>query len=87
MAHQLEVLELLQKLNRNNKTTIIMVIHELNHATKFADNIIGMKNGNVLFQGDPSNVITKENLKLLYEIDATLVKMKRKDIQFAWITQ
>ncbi len=46
-----------------------------------------MKNGNVLFQGDPSNVITKENLKLLYEIDATLVKMKRKDIQFAWITQ
>lgn len=78
MAHQLEVLELLQKLNRNNKTTIIMVIHELNHATKFADNIIGMKNGNVLFQGDPSNVITKENLKLLYEIDATLVKNEEK---------
>ena len=55
-----------------------MVIHELNHATKFADNIIGMKNGNVLFQGDPSNVITKENLKLLYEIDATLVKNEEK---------
>ena len=37
-----------------------------------------MKNGNVLFQGDPSNVITKENLKLLYEIDATLVKNEEK---------
>lgn len=78
MAHQLEVLELLQELNRNNKTTIIMVIHELNHATKFADNIIGMKKGKIVFQGNPSDVITKENLRLLYEIDATLVKNEEK---------
>lgn len=78
MAHQLEVLELLQELNRNNKTTIIMVIHELNHATKFADNIIGMKKGDIVFQGNPSDVITKENLRLLYEIDATLIKNEEK---------
>lgn len=78
MSHQLEVLELLQDLNRKDKTTIIMVIHELNHATKFADNIIGMKNGNVIFQGNPSDVITTENLKLLYEIDATLIKNEEK---------
>ncbi|BAK81553.1 ABC transporter ATP-binding protein [Candidatus Arthromitus sp. SFB-rat-Yit] len=78
MSHQLEVLELLQDLNRKDKTTIIMVIHELNHATKFADNIIGMKNGNAIFQGNPSDVITRENLRLLYEIDATLIKNEEK---------
>lgn len=72
MAHQLEVLELLKKLNKEEGTTIIMVIHELNHATKFADHIIGMKKGKVLFEGAPNEVITVENLKALYEIEAVL---------------
>lgn len=72
MSHQLEILSLLKNLNEKNKTTIVMVIHELNNAAKFANNIIGMKNGKVVFQGKPKDVITKENLKIIYEIDATL---------------
>lgn len=73
MAHQLEVLELLKRLNHENKTTIIMVIHELNHASKFADHIIGMRKGEVIFEGAPIDVITKDNLRRLYEIDAQLI--------------
>ena len=43
MAYQLEILTLLKKLNEEKGTTIVMVLHELNLACKFADNIIGQK--------------------------------------------
>lgn len=72
MAHQLEILLLLQKLNREQNRTIVMVLHELNNATKFADYIVGVKEGNVVFKGKPLDVITKENLHTIYGIDAKL---------------
>ena len=74
MAHQLEILELLQKLNAEHSTTIIMVIHELNHASKFAHHIVGMKGGEILFTGAPKEVIHVENLRRLYEIEAVLTQ-------------
>lgn len=72
MAHQLEILQLLKKLNRENNTTIVMVLHELNNACKFADHIIGLKQGNLVFEGAPKDVIIEENLKELYQIQAIL---------------
>src|SRR5699024_11104911 len=45
LAHQLEILNLLKELNENHGTTIVMVIHELNNAARFADYMIGMKAG------------------------------------------
>ncbi len=72
MAHQLEILHLLKKLNREHNTTIVMVLHELNNACKFADHIIGLKEGNLVFEGKPKDVIIKENLEKLYHIQATL---------------
>ncbi len=72
MAHQLEILLLLKKLNKNLNRTIVMVLHELNNATKFADHLIGVKSGAVMFQGSPLDVITNENLNKIYGINATL---------------
>lgn len=72
MAHQLEILMLLQKLNKEENRTIVMVLHELNNATKFADYLIGVKEGEVVFCGKPLDVITHENLYTLYGIDAKL---------------
>lgn len=72
MAHQMEVLKLLQRLNRRKQYTIVMVLHELNQACRFADNIIGMKQGAVVCEGSPRDAITKETLKQIYGIDATL---------------
>src|SRR5690606_3147980 len=40
MGHQLEVLKLLRQLNRDEGSTIVMVVHDLNHATRFADNVV-----------------------------------------------
>lgn len=78
MAHQLEILELLQKLNEEEKTTIVVVIHELNHASKFADYVVGMKQGEILFKGAPKDVICEENLRELYDIEAVLMKHEKK---------
>lgn len=72
MSHQLEILLLLKKLNEEEHRTIVIVLHELNNATRFADHIIGMKSGAVLFAGEPKAVITQENLERLYGIKAKL---------------
>lgn len=72
MANQLEILTLLREVNRTTGATVLIVMHELNNAVKFADYIIGMKAGQVLFAGPPVLVITRENLSRLYDIDATL---------------
>ena len=72
MAHQLEILKLVQDLNRTTGITVLIVIHELNHAIRFADEIIGMKDGWVIFQGPPRDVITTGHLRALYGIEARL---------------
>ena len=73
MSYQLEVLEILQKLNREKNITVVIVLHELNNACRFADNIVGLKKGKLICQGRPVDVINKENLKEIYGIDAKLV--------------
>ncbi|MBD7914718.1 ABC transporter ATP-binding protein [Clostridium sp. Sa3CUN1] len=72
MSYQLEVLEVLQRLNREKKITVVIVLHELNNACRFADNIIGLKKGKLICEGRPIDVINKENLKEIYGIDARL---------------
>ncbi len=73
MAHQLEILKLLQELNRARQTTILIVIHELNLASRFADHMIAMKQGKIICEGDAKTVVTKENLKAIYDIDAQII--------------
>ena len=72
MSYQLEVLEVLQKLNKEKNITVVIVLHELNNACRFADNIIGLKKGKIICQGRLLDVINKENLNTIYGIDANL---------------
>ncbi|MFG6116044.1 ABC transporter ATP-binding protein [Halobacillus sp. MO56] len=72
MAHQLEVLELLQKLNREQGRTIVMVLHDLNQAARFADHIIALKDGKVVKAGSSEAVIQREVLQEVFKIDAEI---------------
>ncbi|MFT4414490.1 ABC transporter ATP-binding protein [Fredinandcohnia humi] len=72
MAHQLEVLELLQKLNHEQQRTIVMVLHDLNQAARFADYVVALKDGEVVKAGSCEEVITHEVLKKVFKIDAVL---------------
>ncbi|MBU8905404.1 ABC transporter ATP-binding protein [Desertibacillus haloalkaliphilus] len=70
MAHQLEVLELLQNLNVEQGRTIVMVLHDLNQAARFADYIIALKDGEIVKAGDSEEVMNKDVLKKVFHIDA-----------------
>lgn len=72
MAHQLEILELLQKLNQEQERTIVMVLHDLNQAARFADHLIAMKNGEIIKAGTCDEVMTAEVLKTVFRIDAEI---------------
>ncbi|PAB56506.1 ABC transporter ATP-binding protein [Anaeromicrobium sediminis] len=72
MAHQLEVLELLQKLNVEQGRTIVMVLHDLNQAARFADYIIALKDGKIVKAGNCEDVINQNVLKELFHIDAEI---------------
>ncbi len=72
LAHQLEVLELLQKLNMEQGRTIIMVLHDLNHAARFADYIIALKEGKIVKAGNCEDVINQKILKEVFQIDAEI---------------
>lgn len=72
LSYQQEILQLLNKLNKTSGLTIVMVLHELNHACRYGDNIIGLKNGELICQGSPCEAITRESLSVLYGIEAKL---------------
>lgn len=74
MAYQLEVLELLEELNRHHGCTIVMVLHDLNMASKFADYMVALRDGKIICYGTPREVICKEVLKKVYQIDAEIVE-------------
>jgi len=77
MAHQLEVLELLQKLNREQERTVVMVLHDLNQAARFADYIIALKDGEIVKAGSCEEVINKDVLRKVFNIDAEIGKDPR----------
>ncbi len=72
MAHQLEILELLKKLNVEEKRTIVMVLHDINQAVRFSDYICALKNGAIVQFGLAEDIMTKDILREVYNIDATL---------------
>ncbi len=72
MAHQLEVLELLQQLNKEAQRTIIMVLHDLNQAARFADYIIALKDGKIAKVGTCEDVIQQDVLQRVFQIDAEI---------------
>jgi iron complex transport system ATP-binding protein len=72
MAHQLEVLELLQTLNAEQERTIVMVLHDLNQAARFADYIIALKDGEIVKAGTCEEVISCDVLKEVFHIDAVI---------------
>lgn len=73
LAHQMEVLELLASLNRESGKTIVMVLHDLNLACRYADHIVALRDGAILAQGTPREVITRERVKAIFQLDCQVI--------------
>lgn len=80
MAHQLEVLKLLQRLNQEQERTIVMVVHDLNHATRFAQHMVAIKQGKVVKEGTPGEVMTQEVLREVFGIEADIIHDPRTGV-------
>ena len=73
LAYQLEVLELLYRLNREQGCTIAMVLHDLNLAARFADYMVAVRGGSIIRHGSPEEVMTAEVLRETFRIDARII--------------
>ncbi|MDQ0189688.1 ABC transporter ATP-binding protein [Alicyclobacillus cycloheptanicus] len=80
MAHQLEVLKLLQRLNVEENRTIVMVVHDLNHATRFAHHIVAIKDGVKVCEGMPYEVLTPYVLKTVFGVEADILTDPRTGV-------
>lgn len=77
MVYQLEVLELVQNLCREKGITVVMVIHDLNHASRFSDDLIMLREGALIAQGAPAQTMTADILRKVFHIDAVIVPSPR----------
>ena len=78
IRYQIEILELVKKLNREYGITIIMVLHDINQAIHFSDRIIGLKDGQVAVHGAPDEVITEKCIRDLYGISLGVTVIEGK---------
>lgn len=78
IRYQIEILELVKKLNREYGITIIMVLHDINQAIYFSDWVIGLKDGQVAVSGTPEESISTESIRTLYGIELKVVKAAGK---------
>ncbi|AWB92382.1 ABC transporter ATP-binding protein [Aeromicrobium chenweiae] len=73
VSHQVEVLDLLTDLNRDRGTTIVMVLHDLNLAARYADRLIALAGGRVHAVGDPHAVLTEEVVREVFGLECSVI--------------
>ncbi len=73
IAYQIEILDLLKDLNTKKKTTIVMVLHDINLASKYADYIFAMKNGKLITEGRPQDIITSTVIENIYGLKSFVI--------------
>lgn len=69
IRYQLQILKLIRRLNAEYGMTIIMVLHDINQSLYYSDEIAAMKDGKIIAQGEPENIITPELVKSVYDVE------------------
>jgi iron complex transport system ATP-binding protein len=73
LTHQFEVLDLLVDLNKRDDRTIVLVLHDLNQACRFGDHLIAMKDGTIVAEGNPREVITEEIVQEVFGLAVRVI--------------
>lgn len=73
ISHQIEVLDLLTDLNQSRGTTIVMVLHDLNLAARYADHLVAMAGGRLHTTGKPEEVLTEDNVRQVFGLESRII--------------
>ena len=86
IGHQVEILDLIRKLNYQNNLTVIMILHDLNLASQYASNLILLHKGGIFAKGIPSTTITEKNIWEVYGVRVRVTSVKgRNPLVNLWI--
>ncbi|MHC1597778.1 MAG: ABC transporter ATP-binding protein [Methermicoccaceae archaeon] len=78
IRHQLELMDLIKDLVRNGKISVVMAMHDLNLASRYADKVLIMKEGRIFNAGHPSDVLTPDNISSVYGVEAEVITCNGK---------
>ncbi len=73
LSHQIEVLDLLKELNQDTGQTVVLVLHDLNLASRYSDHLIAMADGRIAAEGPPQSVITESIVREVFGLEATII--------------
>jgi len=74
LAHQVEVLDLLAELNERQGRTIVLVLHDLNQACRYADHLIALRDGRVYAQGIPAEIVTERFVREVFRVGCRVIE-------------
>jgi iron complex transport system ATP-binding protein len=74
LTHQIEVLDLLYKLNQEENRTIVMVLHDINLACRYATNIVALVNKGIYAQGKPKDIITGKLVQGVFQLNCEIIE-------------
>ena len=80
MYHAGRLMRELRELSHTQQKTVVIVLHDINQAAQFADTVVTMKEGQVTAVGRPADVITKETMKDLYNVDVTVLSHQGRPV-------
>ncbi|MHC1630868.1 MAG: ABC transporter ATP-binding protein [Methanotrichaceae archaeon] len=73
VKHQLEVMDTAHTLVKKTSVSVVMAIHDLNLAAKYSDTLVMLRNGKIHDKGDPNTLLTQDNIKALFGIEAKVM--------------
>ncbi len=73
IAHQIDVLDLVEQLNTERGRTIVVVLHDLNLACRYADHVVAMRDGAIVASGAPSDVIDVETVRTVFGLESMVI--------------
>ena len=77
LHHQLEVMEIIETLRDESDITVVLVLHDIDQAARYADHMVALKEGTIYTRGSPEEVVTETLLADVFEIDAQIEQTKR----------